>query len=118
MPYRGKRANLAGQTPPPGRWAALRARLAASARNPMIGYPMSLVSVVVAGLLTQVFYDKFFTRNPFTLFYAAVVLSAWVGGLGPGLCASFAAVVAINHMLMPSFGTTPTDATVEVCTFA
>ena len=37
-------------------------------------------------------------RNPFALFYAAVMLSAWYGGLGPGLLATACSRAGDRHV--------------------
>ena len=47
-------------------------------------------------------YDLFFA--PFLLFVSAVILSAWRGGFGPGLYATFVTVLIIDFWLMPTGG--------------
>ena len=47
---------------------------------------------------------------PFLLFFSAVVLSAWVGGFGPGLVATLAAAAAA-HALFLTHHTAPADFT-------
>ena len=42
---------------------------------------------------------------PFVIFVAAVMVSAWYGGLGPGLLATALAVVASGYFLIPPFYT-------------
>ena len=66
-------------------------------------YGVAVVSVVGSVLLTLLLYSAVFARNPFALFYAAVMISAWYGGLGPGLLATALAAWAIDHFFVPSF---------------
>jgi signal transduction histidine kinase len=76
-----------------------------AARPPrvLLQYALSVASVGVAVGVTLVFWEAVFSRNPFALFYAAVMVSAWCGGIGPGLLASALALLAIDYLLMPSF---------------
>jgi signal transduction histidine kinase/FixJ family two-component response regulator len=48
-------------------------------------------------------WEPVLSRNPFALFYAAVMLSAWYGGLAPGMVATVCSVWAIDTFLLPSF---------------
>jgi two-component system sensor kinase FixL len=60
------------------------------------------VSTGVAFLLTLLLRPLI---NPtfFLLFFAAVVLSAWSGGLGPGLLATALSALTTNYFLVPTF---------------
>lgn len=69
----------------------------------LIGAGMAVISVAAAAILTLLLWTPFFSRNPLCLFYAAVVLCAWFGGMITGLFASIIAVAAIEYLLMPSF---------------
>src|SRR5262245_20839784 len=40
-------------------------------------------------------------RSPYMLFNLAVMLSAWYGGFGPGLLASFLSVFLAHHFFVP-----------------
>jgi signal transduction histidine kinase/CheY-like chemotaxis protein len=53
--------------------------------------------------LTLLLWEPVLSRNPFALFYAAVMLSAWYGGLAPGMVATACSVWAIDTFLLPSF---------------
>ena len=65
-------------------------------------YGLSLVSVVAAGLLNWVLWDLI-TPQVSPLFFAAVMISAWYGGLGPALfatvLASFASIYFFSEPL-------------------
>jgi signal transduction histidine kinase len=52
-------------------------------------------------------------QSPSTLFVAAVVVSAWCGGLGPGLLATILSVITLDYFFVPpvySLGVGVTDA--------
>jgi signal transduction histidine kinase/CheY-like chemotaxis protein len=91
-----------GDAPLPG--AESRNHLKRSpATRVLVQYGISIASIGVSIAVTLVFWEAVFSRNPFALFYAAVMLSAWCGGIGPGLLASALALLAIDYLLMPSF---------------
>jgi signal transduction histidine kinase/DNA-binding NarL/FixJ family response regulator len=71
----------------------------------VLRYGVSFLCAVGATALTLFLWQPVFSRNPFALFYAAVMLSAWYGGLGPGLVATVFSVLAIDTFLLPSFVT-------------
>jgi two-component system, LuxR family, sensor kinase FixL len=72
---------------------------AAHPRSPRLpAYGVSLASVVVALLVTQSL-NRPEIRGP--LFVPAIMLSAWHGGLGPGLLAAALSVAAIQFFLIP-----------------
>lgn len=79
-------------------------------------YAIAVVSVGIAVGVTLLFWSVL-NRNPFALFYAAVMVSAWRGGFGPGLLASAMALVAIDFFLMPSFFTGTLRDVVQASTF-
>ncbi|MDB5325271.1 MAG: Sensory transduction protein kinase 2 [Phycisphaerales bacterium] len=81
-----------------------------------IDYGIAVASIAVAVGVTLLLWGVF-SRNPFALFYAAVMVSAWRGGFGPGLLASVFAVVAIDFFLMPSFFTGSLRDIVQASTF-
>ena len=75
-------------------------------RSQLRHYSVAALSVVLALLLTQLLMPLIApTISP--LFFAAVTLSAWYGGLGPGLLATVLSVFASDYFLIPplySFG--------------
>ena len=105
------------------RWGASGAihsndrRRALSARR-VLAYPAALVLVALAGVVTLLLWQAWFSRNPHALFYAAVVLAAWFGGTGPGLLASAAAVLLIDYWFTPTFATGLSDYPAQLLAFA
>jgi signal transduction histidine kinase len=83
------------------------------------GCAVAAATVGAAVAATLALWEPVFSRNPFGLFYAAVMITAWVGGLLPGLFATTLAMVIIDYLLIPSFfsGAGWRDA-VQACTFA
>jgi len=61
-------------------------------------YGLAVVSVAVALLITKSL-EQYTDHTP--LFYAAIVVSAWFGGMGPGLVAVALAAIAIDYFLVP-----------------
>jgi signal transduction histidine kinase len=65
------------------------------ARRQLLGYGFALSCVAVAALLTW-FLRPVIESSVFSLFIAAVMVSSWYGGLGPGLLATVLAVLFIE----------------------
>jgi two-component system, LuxR family, sensor kinase FixL len=63
----------------------------------VLRYALSVSSVVAAVIVTYLLPQDFFIS---LLFYLAIMLSAWFGGLGPGLVASLLATLAINYFFL------------------
>ncbi|MBM3219124.1 MAG: DUF4118 domain-containing protein [Candidatus Rokubacteria bacterium] len=80
-----------------------------------------LVSVAVVGgatVLTALLPDEIERRNA-TLFFGAVMVSAWWGGFGCGLVSTFLSAVAIAYLFMPllhTFGLASDDQ-IRLCLF-
>ena len=64
-------------------------------------YGIAIGAVLVAGFFVQGFSPYQYGR--IFLFLVAVTFSAWMGGLGPGLLATFLSVPLINFWALPSF---------------
>ena len=62
------------------------------------------VASVGAALLLSVLLRALVQENPFLLFFAAVVFSAWFGGAGPALLAIFLSAVAVSYFFIPPLG--------------
>lgn len=60
-------------------------------------YGLSVVSVAVALVITLSL-EGYTFRTPF--FFPAIILSAWVGGLGPGMFAVFLSTLVINYFIL------------------
>lgn len=71
------------------------------------GYGYALLTVAIALLLTLLL-DPWLemTRAPFLLFFTAVIVSAWYGGLLPGIIATLLAAIA-SSSLLSSIPSTP-----------
>ena len=64
-------------------------------------YGLSIVSVAVALAITLSLGGYTF-RTPF--FFPAIILSTWVGGVGPGMFAVFLSTLVINYFILePKF---------------
>ena len=60
-------------------------------------YALSVVSVAVALAITLSLGGYTF-RTPF--FFPAIILSTWIGGIGPGMFAVFLSTLAINYFIL------------------
>jgi C4-dicarboxylate-specific signal transduction histidine kinase len=69
-------------------------------RSLLLRYGVAIVAAVLALLLTLLLWPMI-KPSVSPLFFAAVMLSAWYGGLGPGLLATALAVVAIDYFFLP-----------------
>ena len=63
-------------------------------------YGFALLMVGAALLITAVF-EEFFDVAPFTLFWAAVALSAWYGGFRPAFLVAIISVFFVNYFFIP-----------------
>ena len=63
-------------------------------------YGVALGSVLVAALLRQLLSPIWVDRHLFLTFYGAVMVSAWYGGLGPGLMALALSAAASDFLWM------------------
>lgn len=72
-------------------------------QSPILRYGFAFVAVAIALLLTLPF-STLIKPTIFPLFFFAVMVSAWYGGLGSGLFATSLAVAAIEYFLFPTLG--------------
>jgi PAS domain S-box-containing protein len=70
-----------------------------STRTALKTYGVALLSVAVCALLAELFRPMLVT-TPTMLFTLAILISAWYGGLGPGLVATGLGLLAINFFLL------------------
>ncbi|MEH2192379.1 MAG: PAS domain S-box protein [Nostoc sp.] len=70
----------------------------ATIREQLLHYGIALLCVALALGGTLLLY-QYLTPTPAALFFAAVMVSAWYGGLGPGLLATVLSTLAINYFL-------------------
>jgi two-component system CheB/CheR fusion protein len=68
----------------------------------VLRYAVAAAVVLLAAAVTLPLWQAVFIRNPFALFYAAVIVAAWFGGLGPGLLATLLAVLTLDYLFVPS----------------
>lgn len=73
----------------------------AERRSPVLRYGVAVASVMLALLLT-LHLQPLLDPRVFSLFFAAVMVSAWYGGLGPGLTATALAVLVIDLVIFSS----------------
>jgi PAS domain S-box-containing protein len=64
-------------------------------------YAFAVLVVILAWLLREFLNPILGERVPFILFYPAVVLAAWFGGLGPGLLTTMLSVFIAWYVFMP-----------------
>jgi len=70
-------------------------------RSPAVArYALAAISVCISVILT-VWLREYFHGTPNALFFCAIILSAWFGGLGPGLFVSALSVLAIKYYSTP-----------------
>jgi len=65
-------------------------------------YVIAVVGVIVATLVRDPFTPFLGPRMPFLTFHVAIVLVAWLGGIGPGLVATVLSVVASIVFVVPT----------------
>jgi signal transduction histidine kinase len=70
--------------------------------RPVWRYGLPVVAVVAAMVITRLL-EQYTDITP--LFYAAIVVSAWFGGMGPGLLAVILSEVAIDYYFIEPFYT-------------
>jgi K+-sensing histidine kinase KdpD len=70
----------------------------------VLRYGLAVLSVAAALFIKELL-TTYFDPTPNSLFFCAVVLSSWVGGLGPGLLASSLSVVLIDYQFKSPFYT-------------
>ena len=81
-------------------FAVHRARLmTTSIRSPAMQYFVAIVIVGAAAVMTRLFWG-FTAAAPAAFFLVAVGVSAWIGGMGPGLMATGASFAAIAGLLL------------------
>lgn len=68
-------------------------------KNRLLRYLFSLVAVAVAFFLSWLLWPVV-NEGPFVFFYGAVALSAWFGGLIPGLLATVLSMIVVDYFLV------------------
>ncbi|MDQ6603770.1 MAG: PAS domain S-box protein [Chloroflexota bacterium] len=81
-----------------------------SARAPVYRYGLAIVASLIAILISH-FFHGLFDGAPFLLYFAVVIGSAWYGGLGPGMLATFVGAAArLYFFLIPTYSFSVSDA--------
>ncbi|MBD3882861.1 PAS domain S-box protein [Phormidium tenue FACHB-886] len=71
-------------------------------RRQLLQYGVVLLSVALA-LGANLLLRSYLEATPTSLFFAAVMVSAWCGGVGPGLLATVLSTLAINYFWIEPF---------------
>jgi PAS domain S-box-containing protein len=69
-------------------------------RSPLPGYGIAVLVVGLVLLLKMLLNPLTGEESPFLLFFGAVMLGAWFGGLGPGLLATALAALAADYFFL------------------
>jgi two-component system, cell cycle sensor histidine kinase and response regulator CckA len=77
-----------------------RVRLVAAAGRTILGHFGITIGSVILALLLSLLFRPLIEPNPFLLFFASIALSAWAGGLRPGLLATGLAALLSNYFLL------------------
>ena len=67
---------------------------------PLLSYSVALLSVALA-FVCSLLLGSFTQPTPLALFYVAVMISAWYGGLAPGLVTTVLSTLVINYLISP-----------------
>lgn len=70
-------------------------------RSPLPSYGIAVLVVGLMLLLKMLLDPLTGEESPFLLFFGAVMLGAWFGGLGPGLLATALAALAADYFFLP-----------------
>ncbi len=70
-------------------------------RPPLPGYVIAVLAVGLALALKLLLDPLTEGESPFLLFFGAVIVGAWFGGLGPGLLATTLAALASDYFFLP-----------------
>jgi len=73
-------------------------------RSTLPRYAVAVLAVTMALLLTLLLWP-WLGHSVFLIFFLAVMVSAWFGGLWPGLAATLLSSLAIDYFLLPPTGT-------------
>ena len=73
--------------------------------SPLLRYGVAALAVEVAFVIKLLLDPLIVQNTPFLLVFGAIMVSAWYGGLGPGLFATFAAGLATDYFFLHPQGT-------------
>src|SRR5215207_8295706 len=72
--------------------------------SPLLRYGVAVLAVGVAFGLKLLLDPLILQEPPFLLIFGAIMISAWYGGLGPGLLATFTGGLAADYFSVPPTG--------------
>src|SRR5215204_5093965 len=72
--------------------------------SPLLRYGVAVLTVGVAFLVKLLLDPLIVQGAPFLLIFGAIMVSAWYGGLGPGLLATVTAGLATDYFFLPPTG--------------
>src|ERR671913_1358252 len=75
--------------------------LAIKHTSPLLRYGVAVLAVGMAFLVKLLLDPLIVQETPFLLVFGAIMISAWYGGLGPGLLATVAAGLATDYFFLP-----------------
>lgn len=73
--------------------------MAALRERPLFGYAMGVVTTAAALGLTLLM-EAELQRSIFVVFFGAITVTAWVGGLGPALLATLLSVLSADYFML------------------
>src|SRR5215204_7670906 len=72
--------------------------------SPLLRYGVAVLSVATAFGLHLIVNPLIVQETPFLFVFAAVMVSAWYGGFGPGLLATVLAILATDYFFLYPIG--------------
>jgi PAS domain-containing protein len=72
--------------------------------SPVFCYAITAISISLALIITR-WLKGSFPESPVALFYCAIILSSWIGGIGPGILASLLSILTIKYYFSPPLHT-------------
>ena len=72
-------------------------------RSSLLRYGLAVLAVALALLVKLLLEPVIVQETPFLLVFAAIMISIWYGGLGPGLAATVFAVLVADYFFLPPF---------------
>jgi two-component sensor histidine kinase len=83
-------------------WRSLVGALGGRLRlNPWLGYGLAVASTVAALMLRLSVSGPLAQKYPFTTFFLAIIVTAFVAGLGPGIASTLLALLLAWYFLLP-----------------
>ena len=77
--------------------------------SPALQYTAAIAAAVLAVALRRMLDPVWGDKYPFILFFPAIALSAWLGGLRPGLLTTLLCFAAAEYFWIPPFGSWAVD---------